>query len=97
MNRRMIAACPLAFGEVGVKERVKSVMNYKKPAFWIVVLAVIACVIVAICFLTNPVNKEPDLSFLNYENAISLVADVDEVMAIYRHGSNGIYFLLFYY
>ena len=55
VNRRMIAACPLAFGEVGVKERVKSVMNYKKPAFWIVVLAVIACVVVAVCFLTNPI------------------------------------------
>lgn len=54
VNRRMIAACPLAFGEVGVKERVKSVMNYKKPAFWIIILAVIACVIVAVCFLTNP-------------------------------------------
>ena len=54
MNRRMIAACPLAFGEVGVKERVKSVMNYKKPAFWVIILAVIACVIVAVCFLTNP-------------------------------------------
>ena len=54
VNRRMIAACPLAFGEVGVKERVKSVMNYKKPTFWIVVLAIIACVIVAVCFLTNP-------------------------------------------
>ncbi len=54
VNRRMIAACPLAFGEVGVKERVKSVMNYKKPAFWVVVLAVIACVVVAVCFLTNP-------------------------------------------
>ena len=54
VNRRMIAACPLAFGEVGVKERVKSVMNYKKPAFWIIVLAVIACVVVAVCFLTNP-------------------------------------------
>ena len=54
VNRRMIAACPLAFGEVGVKDRVKSVMNYKKPAFWGVVLAVIACVIVAVCFLTNP-------------------------------------------
>lgn len=54
VNRRMIAACPLAFGEVGVKERVKSVMNYKKPAFWVVALAVIACVIVAICFLTDP-------------------------------------------
>ena len=54
VNRRMIAACPLAFGEVGVKERVKSVMNYKKPAFWIVILAIIACVVVAVCFLTNP-------------------------------------------
>ena len=50
----MIAACPLAFGEVGVKERVKSVMNYKKPAFWIIILAVIACVVVVVCFLTNP-------------------------------------------
>ena len=54
VNRRVIAACPLAFGEVGVKERVKSVMNYKKPAFWVVVLAVIACVVVAVCFLTDP-------------------------------------------
>ena len=54
VNRRMIAACPLAFGEVGVKERMKSVMNYKKPAFWIIILSVIACVIVAVCFLTNP-------------------------------------------
>lgn len=54
VNRRMIAACPLAFGEVGVKERVKSVMNYKKPTFWIVVLAVIFCLGVAVCFLSNP-------------------------------------------
>ena len=57
VNRRMIAACPLAFGEVGVKDRVKSVMNYKKPAFWIIILAVIVCVFVAVCFLTNPVTK----------------------------------------
>ena len=57
VNRRMIAACPLAFGEVGVKDRVKSVMNYKKPTFWGVVLAVIVCVFVAVCFLTNPVTK----------------------------------------
>lgn len=57
VGRRTIAACPLAFGEVGVKERVKSVMNYKKPAFWVVVLAVIACVVVAVCFLTDPVTS----------------------------------------
>ena len=54
VNRRMIAACPLAFGEVGVKERVKSVMNYKKPAFWVIIIAVIIRVGVAVCFLTNP-------------------------------------------
>ena len=54
VNRRMIATCPLTFGEVGVKERVKSVMNYKKPALWVIIIAVIVCVGVAVCFLTNP-------------------------------------------
>lgn len=58
MKRRMIMACPIAFGEVGVKERVKTVLNYKKPAFWVTVVAVVACVVVAVCFLTNP--KEND-------------------------------------
>lgn len=56
VNRRMISACPLAFGEVGVKERVKSIMNYRKPAFWVVLLALIACVAVAVCFLTDPIK-----------------------------------------
>ena len=56
VSRRSIAACPLAFGEVGVKARVKSVMNYKKPAFWVIVLAFIACAVVAVCFLTDPVG-----------------------------------------
>ena len=56
VSRPLIAACPLAFGEVGVKERVKTVLNYKKPAFWFVVLAVILCIVVAVCFLTDPVS-----------------------------------------
>ena len=56
VNRRMIAACPLAFGEVGVKDRVKSIMNYRKPAFWIIVIALVLCVLVAVCFLTNPLE-----------------------------------------
>lgn len=55
--RRSIAACPLAFGEVGVKDRVKSVLNYKKPAFWILLLAVIACVLTAVFFLTDPASS----------------------------------------
>lgn len=51
-----IAACPLAFGEVGVKKRVKAVMGYKKPAFWIIAGALIACAAAAVCFLTDPVT-----------------------------------------
>ena len=54
VNRRMIAASPLAFGEVGVKDRVKSIMNYRKPTFWIIVAALVVCVVVAVCFLTDP-------------------------------------------
>ncbi len=54
VNRRMIAACPLAFGEVGVKDRVKSIMNYRKPTFWIIVTALVVCAVVAVCFLTDP-------------------------------------------
>lgn len=53
-SRRMIAACPLAFGEVSVKQRVQTVLSYKKPAFWIVLAALIACIAVAVCFLTDP-------------------------------------------
>ena len=56
--RKMIAACPLAFGEVGVKERVRSVLNYKKPAFWIIVLAVVLCAVAAVCLLTDPVTED---------------------------------------
>ena len=67
INRRTIAACPLAFGEVGVKERVKSVMNYQKPAFGIVILAVIACVGVAVCFLTNPITADDHFGAEIYE------------------------------
>lgn len=56
VSRKMISACPLAFGEIGAKARIKTVLNYKKPAFWIVVLAVIASVTAAVCFLTNPIT-----------------------------------------
>jgi beta-lactamase regulating signal transducer with metallopeptidase domain len=54
VNRRSIAACPLAFGEVGIKARVKSVMDYKKPAFWVLVTALFICAGISVCFLTDP-------------------------------------------
>lgn len=56
-QRRLVFTCPLAFGEVGVKERVQSVLNYKKPAFWITLIAVMVGAIVAVCFLTNPTQE----------------------------------------
>ena len=55
---RMISACPLAFGELSVKGRIKSVLNYKKPGFWISLAALAACAVVAVCFLTDPVTEE---------------------------------------
>ena len=58
--RRMVVACPLAFGEIGVKERVKAVLNYKRPAFWIIIVALVACVAVAVCFLTDPKEADDD-------------------------------------
>ena len=54
MPRKAVITCPLAFGEVGVKERVKNALHYKKPAFWVVAASVAVCVVVAVCFLTNP-------------------------------------------
>lgn len=56
--RKLITACPVAFGEVGVKERVKSVLNYKKPAFWIIIVAVVICIVTAVCLLTNPYSDD---------------------------------------
>lgn len=54
MHRRMVMACPVAFGEVGVKARIKGIVNYKKPGFWILIISVLVCMITAVCFLTNP-------------------------------------------
>ncbi len=56
LQKRRMFACPLAFGEVGVKNRVKSVLNYKKPAFWVVAVTAVAGIAIAVCFLTNPVS-----------------------------------------
>ncbi len=61
IHRKRIMACPLAFGEVGVKARIKSVLNYKKPAFWIIVIALVATLILSVCFLTNPMSDVRDL------------------------------------
>lgn len=57
VNRRSMSACPLSFGEVGVRNRIKSVLHYKKPTFWIILSAIIVCAAAAVCFLTDPVES----------------------------------------
>ncbi|MGN0315806.1 MAG: M56 family metallopeptidase [Fusicatenibacter sp.] len=52
-----IAGCPVAFGEIGVKKRVKNILNYKKPAFWVIVVSVLVCILAAVCLLTDPVSE----------------------------------------
>ena len=90
VNRRMIAACPLAFGEVGVKERVKSVMNYRKPAFWVIILAVIACIVMAVCFLTDPKNDGPEPDPDGTTGSGNIPAE-DKIRQMLEAGESGIY------
>ena len=59
-HRRWISACPVAFGETGVRSRIKSVLHYKKPAFWVLLIAILACIAVGVFFLTDPA-EEPDV------------------------------------
>ena len=84
MNRRQGLVCPLAFREVGVKERVKSVLNYKKPAFWLLVIAVLACAAVAVCFLTDP--KEKQICFQGQELDADRLSDETIEWLHWYHG-----------
>ncbi len=59
-NSVRISACPLAFGEVAVKTRVRSILNYKKPAFWIIVVAIVLLIATAVVFLTYPKAEKPE-------------------------------------
>lgn len=71
---RAVAACPLAFGEGNIKTRVKSALHYKKPAFWVAAAAVLAVVIVAVCFLTNPRSERGSLVWAQKLNAADVAS-----------------------
>lgn len=71
---RAVAACPLAFGEGNIKMRVKSALHYKKPAFWVAAAAVLAVVIVAVCFLTNPRSERGSLVWAQKLNAADVAS-----------------------
>ena len=72
--KRAVAACPLAFGEGNIKTRVKSALHYKKPAFWVAAAAVLAVVIMAVCFLTNPRSERGSLVWAQKLNAADVAS-----------------------
>ena len=76
--RRMLAACPLAFGEVGVGARVNNALRYKKPAFWVVAASVAVCVVVAVCFLTNPRTDTDAAGLVGFHREQVTYADVTD-------------------
>ncbi|MPM17061.1 hypothetical protein SDC9_63445 [bioreactor metagenome] len=84
MQRKLVIACPLAFGEVGVKERIQTVLNYKKPTFWTILVAVAACAAVAVCFLTNPRGPgdpiQPTPEGIDYSGYDALIAQARDVL-----------------
>lgn len=78
MPRKAVITCPLAFGEVGVKERVKNALHYKKPAFWVVAASVAVCVVVAVCFLTNPPTNTDAAGLIGFHRERVTYADVTD-------------------
>ena len=76
--RKAVITCPLAFGEVGVKERVRNALHYKKPAFWVVAASVAVCVVVAVCFLTNPPTDTDAAGLVGFHREQVTYADVTD-------------------
>jgi len=87
--RRMVSACPVAFGEVDIPTRIRAVLRYRKPAVWIVVFALVITAAAAALFLTDPVKAEEGAAApLAIENpGVSLEAAISE--AILRENSSG--------
>ena len=78
MPRKAVITCPLAFGEIGVKERVRNALHYKKPAFWVVAASVAVCVVVAVCFLTNPPTDTDAAGLVGFRREQVTYADVTD-------------------
>ena len=82
MPRKAVITCPLAFGEVGVKERVKNALHYKKPAFWVVAASVTVCIVVAVCFLTNPPTDTDAAGLVGFHREQVTYADVTDASGV---------------
>lgn len=82
MPRKAVITCPLAFGEIGVKERVRNALHYKKPAFWVAAASVAVCVVVAVCFLTNPPTDTDAAGLVGFHREQVTYADVTDASGV---------------
>ena len=90
VNRRKIRACPLAFGEAGVKIRVKSVLRYEKPGFWLVLVAILVGIATAVCFLTDPIVRNKDALLLDVlDNDKSFIDESGEAVYLQDYQLGG--------
>ncbi len=78
-GRHILNVSPLAFGEGNIKGRIKNVLNYKKPGFWVLIASVIIVIVVGIALLSNPAGSEQDLSFLNPNSMLSWIGEHEQI------------------
>ena len=80
VQRRFISACPLAYAEVGVKKRIKSVLSYKKPSFWLILTALLTCILVAVCFLTDPLKPDDSIKLTErHDSMVQYSVDLETI------------------
>ncbi len=82
VNHRIITICPLAFGEVGVKARVKNIMRYRKPAIWVIATTAIVGIVVAICMLTSPLTYKTENKYSKFDVVATIPAGIEGVAGI---------------
>ena len=78
-GRRIIAGTPLAFGEGNTKGRIRNLANWRRPAFWVILIAIIICIVLGMCLLTNPVTYDGDGAGVTYYQGTVVVQAVDTV------------------
>jgi beta-lactamase regulating signal transducer with metallopeptidase domain len=86
----LFAANPLAFGESHVKARIKNVLNYKKPVFWVIIASVVVIIGAGIALLSNPTDSEPDLSFLNPNSMLSWIGEHEQIKISSEYGDTAV-------
>ncbi len=93
---KFIHACPLAFGETNVKNRIKDILKYKNPTKWVIIIGVTTCFIVSVCFLTNPVSKtissllniQAEETVLEYEGSVHPIENTEALNTFLKELGN---------